>query len=293
MEVENLKSLKRRAAVSIITLSALANIYGGTTHAQSIDIPNMKPQDKLELNVEEITQKIPTLKNESSIESLIAKEKAVKERAEEAFRKAEETKKAAEEAKKAKEAKAKLTDEQIAKMVIDGEYGDGEQRQLKLASEGRSYESVQNKVDELTPNPEVKVAPVVKTVASTPVASNEQAPTQAKQTQPAVQPKAASAPVAPTSQGRTMTMEATGYSTAQPGLSRHTANGTDLIANPRVIAVDPNVIPLGSTVTIEGYGTYTAADTGGDIKGTRIDVHFSSVQQALSFGRRSVQITVH
>ena len=90
-----------------------------------------------------------------------------------------------------------------------------------------------------------------------------------------------------------MVVEATGYSTQQPSLSRYTANGTDLHANPRVIAVDPNVIPLGSTVTVEGYGTYIAADTGGAIKGNRIDIHFPTVDGAMSVGRRSVKITVH
>ena len=91
---------------------------------------------------------------------------------------------------------------------------------------------------------------------------------------------------------KTLTMQATGYSTAQPSLGRYTANGTDLLKNPRVIAVDPNVIPLGSRVSIEGYGTYTAADTGGDIKGNRIDIHFETVQQCYSFGRRSVTVQI-
>jgi len=90
-----------------------------------------------------------------------------------------------------------------------------------------------------------------------------------------------------------MTMEATAYSTAQPGLGRYTANGTDLHTNPRVIAVDPSVIPLGTKVTVEGYGTYIAADTGGAIKGNRIDIHFSTVQECINFGRKNVKITIH
>ena len=40
----------------------------------------------------------------------------------------------------------------------------------------------------------------------------------------------------------------------------------------KLIAVDPNVIPLGKTVNVEGYGVAIAADTGGAIKGHRIDV---------------------
>ena len=50
--------------------------------------------------------------------------------------------------------------------------------------------------------------------------------------------------------------------------------GHDLTANPnmKVIAVDPKVIPLGSKVWVEGYGEAIAGDTGGAIKGNRIDV---------------------
>lgn len=49
------------------------------------------------------------------------------------------------------------------------------------------------------------------------------------------------------------------------------------------IAVDPNVIPYGSDVIIDGH-TYTAHDTGGAIKGNRIDVYFDDHQAALNFG---------
>ena len=47
-----------------------------------------------------------------------------------------------------------------------------------------------------------------------------------------------------------------------------------------MIAVDPNVIPLGSKVYVEGYGEAIAADTGGAIKGNKIDVHVPSKSQA-------------
>lgn len=59
----------------------------------------------------------------------------------------------------------------------------------------------------------------------------------------------------------------------------------------RTIAVDKNVIPLGSKVYIEGYGYYIAEDTGSAIKGNRIDIYFESHQEALNFGRRKVQIS--
>ena len=50
------------------------------------------------------------------------------------------------------------------------------------------------------------------------------------------------------------------------------------------IAVDPNVIPMGSQVHLEGLGTFIAEDTGGAIKGNRIDVYMEDHNQALQFG---------
>ena len=94
------------------------------------------------------------------------------------------------------------------------------------------------------------------------------------------------------SAGDWKTVQATGYSTQQKGLSTHTATGIDLRVNPRVIAVDPRVIPLGSLVEVQGLGVYVAGDTGGAIKGNIIDIHYSTVSQALSWGRRSVKIRV-
>lgn len=97
---------------------------------------------------------------------------------------------------------------------------------------------------------------------------------------------------ASTSAGEWRTVQATGYSTQQRGLSTHTALGIDLRVNPRVIAVDPRVIPLGSLVEVQGLGVYVAGDTGGAIKGNIIDIHYPTVRQALNWGRRNVKIRV-
>ena len=93
---------------------------------------------------------------------------------------------------------------------------------------------------------------------------------------------------------RTLTMEATAYTAFCSGCSGVTANGTDLHANPnaRVIAVDPSVIPLGTKVWVEGYGEAIAADTGGAIKGNRIDVYVQTNDQAYAWGRKSVTVKV-
>ena len=117
--------------------------------------------------------------------------------------------------------------------------------------------------------------------------SNTSSNSNSTQAQSAPAPKQESS-----SAGSWMTFQATGYSTQQAGLSTHTATGIDLRVNPRVIAVDPSIIPLGSLVEVQGLGVYVAGDTGGAIKGRIIDIHYSSVSQALSWGRRSVNIRV-
>ncbi|KRM21106.1 3D domain protein [Latilactobacillus graminis DSM 20719] len=92
--------------------------------------------------------------------------------------------------------------------------------------------------------------------------------------------------------GQTIQVEATAYSTVQPGLSHFGATGIDLTKNPNCIAVDPSVIPLGSLVLVPGYGYAIAGDTGSAIKGHIIDVHFPSVAQCRSWGRRHIAITI-
>ncbi|TGE36500.1 DUF348 domain-containing protein [Desulfosporosinus fructosivorans] len=59
-----------------------------------------------------------------------------------------------------------------------------------------------------------------------------------------------------------------------------------------VIAVDPSVIRLGENVYVEGYGQARALDTGGAIKGNRIDLYMNSTEAALSYGVRNVMVYV-
>lgn len=58
------------------------------------------------------------------------------------------------------------------------------------------------------------------------------------------------------------------------------------------IAVDPRVIPYGTQVEIDGH-TYTAHDTGGNIKGNRIDVYFDDHQEAWDFGTQYAEVFVY
>lgn len=94
--------------------------------------------------------------------------------------------------------------------------------------------------------------------------------------------------------GKEMIMTATAYTAYCKGCSGTTAYGIDLRANPneKVIAVDPKVIPLGTKVWVEGYGEAIAGDTGGAIKGDKIDVFIPTYEQAMQWGRKQVMLKI-
>lgn len=99
----------------------------------------------------------------------------------------------------------------------------------------------------------------------------------------------------PTSRGsfvrtKTLTMEATAYSSQEPGLSNRTATGQ--LARFGVVAVDPKVIPLGTKLYVEGYGYAIAADTGSAIKGMKIDLCFNTLEEVRRFGRKKVRVHI-
>jgi len=84
----------------------------------------------------------------------------------------------------------------------------------------------------------------------------------------------------------TLTVTATGYS-----LRGRTATGAPVGWG--VVAVDPSVIPLGTRMSIPGYGEGFAADTGSAVRGNTIDLWFQTLAQARAWGRRTVTITLH
>lgn len=96
------------------------------------------------------------------------------------------------------------------------------------------------------------------------------------------------------SSGKEFYVTATAYTPNCAGCSGISAAGLNLRANPdmKVIAVDPKVIPLGTKVWVEGYGNAVAADTGGAIKGKKIDVLVPTTSKAKSWGRKKVRIKV-
>lgn len=94
--------------------------------------------------------------------------------------------------------------------------------------------------------------------------------------------------------GQTISMVATGYDPCYqcnyPYYGQPSYLGYPLARG--IIAVDPNVIPMGTRLYVEGYGEGIAADQGGAIKGNRLDLCFASHQEALNWGIRTVRVTI-
>ncbi|WP_416829547.1 ubiquitin-like domain-containing protein [Ectobacillus polymachus] len=89
-------------------------------------------------------------------------------------------------------------------------------------------------------------------------------------------------------------VEATAYSPYCDGCEGVSAGGYNYLENPymKLIAVDPRMIPLGTRVWVEGYGYAIAGDTGGAIKGNRIDVLMPTEQAVNDWGRKRVKIRI-
>ncbi|WP_242310262.1 cell wall-binding protein EntC [Bacillus cereus group sp. BfR-BA-01331] len=123
----------------------------------------------------------------------------------------------------------------------------------------------------------------------------------AKAQKPATQqPVAKETETSAPSSSRELRVVATAY-TADPlengykaGDQVKSAMGHNLTANPnmKLIAVDPSVIPLGSKVWVEGYGVAIAGDTGGAIKGNKIDVLMPDKGTSSNWGRQTVTVKI-
>lgn len=88
---------------------------------------------------------------------------------------------------------------------------------------------------------------------------------------------------------RTIVMVATGYT---PGYDCGMSTASGVPPRRGIVAVDPRIIPLGTRLYIEGYGEAVAGDTGGKIKGNRIDLCFDTLEEARNFGRRRVVVQI-
>lgn len=64
------------------------------------------------------------------------------------------------------------------------------------------------------------------------------------------------------------------------------------VKNLPIIVVDPNIIPLYSIIKIENLGAFIALDTGGLIKGNKIDILFDSKNEAIEFGKQILKVRI-
>ncbi len=187
------------------------------------------------------------------------------------------------------------------KVVEDGHEGKQEKHYEVVLENGKEVSRELKKTDVVKKSSDKIVAVGTQVIMQTAVkTSSESSTTPTKSTkssskpEPAAdvkkpEPKAKSEPA-----GKVLNVSTTAYTANCTGCSGITSTGFNLKSNPnaKVIAVDPSVIPLGSKVFVEGYGTAIAADTGGAIKGNKIDVFFSSKSQAYAWGNKTVQITI-
>jgi len=91
-----------------------------------------------------------------------------------------------------------------------------------------------------------------------------------------------------------MTLEATAY---YPGPNNYggpvgTRTAIGMVARRGVVAVDPQIIKLGTRLHVDGYGDAVAGDTGGAIRGYRIDLCFDTYDEAIRFGRHPVKVYI-
>ena len=98
--------------------------------------------------------------------------------------------------------------------------------------------------------------------------------------------------------GPPMIMEATAYTAGyestrkRPGDPGYGITASGMRVEHGVVAVDPNVIPLGTPLYVEGYGFAIAADVGGAIRGHSIDLFMYNLEDAIRFGRRNVTVFI-
>lgn len=89
---------------------------------------------------------------------------------------------------------------------------------------------------------------------------------------------------------RKMVVEATAYLPTDGDGRGITATGIRAVRG--VVAVDPDVIPLGTRMYIPGYGMAVAADTGGAIIGAKVDLLMEDYNEAIQFGRRDIEVYI-
>lgn len=191
-------------------------------------------------------------------------------------------------------------EETITRVVVsEKEVQDISSSFLALATEGEAVQSAKTKIaaKEKAEKEAAEKAAAEKAAKEQAVREAQAAAEKEAAEQAAVEAAAQATAQAATTQpvGQTFIMESTAYSSDPAdalGGGTVTATGQNLLTNPMAVAVDPNVIPLGTRLYVEGYGEAIASDTGGAIKGNIVDVHFSTYEQCIQWGRRQVKVTI-
>ena len=182
-------------------------------------------------------------------------------------------------------------EETITRIVVsEKEVQDISSSFLALATEGEAVQTAKTKIAAKEKAEKEAAEKAAAEKAAAEKAAKEQAAREAQATAQATAQAAMTQPV-----GQTFIMESTAYSSDPAdalGGGTVTATGQNLLTNPMAVAVDPNVIPLGTRLYVEGYGEAIASDTGGAIKGNIVDVHFSTYEQCIQWGRRQVKVTI-
>lgn len=185
--------------------------------------------------------------------------------------------------------KQKLTDNQVTLSEIAK---NKEAEKTRIATENAKKEAAEKQAKEEAQKQAEKAKEEAKEEAQKLAAENAEKETEPAKEESNEKPKEDTSKEEVPTSGATRMMESTAYSYSEPGSGHITASGLDLYDNPQAIAVDPSVIPLNSIVNVEGYGVAIAADTGGAIKGNIIDVHFTTVEKCVAWGRHQVKVTV-
>ncbi|WP_273854104.1 G5 and 3D domain-containing protein [Guptibacillus spartinae] len=181
------------------------------------------------------------------------------------------------------------------KVVENGQEGKQEKHYEVVLENGKEVSRELVKTDVVKESSDQIVAVGTQVITQTAVKTSNEPSTSSKSPKSS-KPETKKAQSKPKSEpsGKVLNVSTTAYTANCAGCSGITSTGFNLKSNPnaKVIAVDPSVIPLGSKVFVEGYGTAIAADTGGAIKGNKIDVFFSSKSAAYAWGNKTVQITI-
>ncbi|MGD2276396.1 cell wall-binding protein EntC [Bacillus wiedmannii] len=230
--------------------------------------------------------------------------KAREEAEAQAEAKAEEAAKAREEAKAGAEAKAQAAAE--AQAEAKAEEAAKAQEAAEAQAEAKAQEAAKAREEAKAQEAaeaqaEAKAQEAAKAREEAKAQEAAKAREAAKAQKPATQqPVAKETETSAPSSSRELRVVATAY-TADPlengykaGDQVKSALGHNLTANPnmKLIAVDPSVIPLGSKVWVEGYGVAIAGDTGGAIKGNKIDVLMPDKGTSSNWGRKTVTVKV-